>query len=190
MKMEKEITMLVTSDYNTLKQKLESQGFSIKEEYEINDNYMIDKNIDLRSLSKLEILQNCILVRDIINIKKVLLYKYKKFASNGDILEQGKIECPIEDILKGINFMESINYKKLFKIYDKCIVFANNETELVVQLVNNKYIFIEMESNCEYIDRKYNSINEMKDDINRYNLPIDKSNYFIKKAELILDELL
>ena len=30
----------------------------------------------------------------------------------------------------------------------------------------------------------------MKDDINRYNLPIDNSNYFVKKAELILSETL
>ena len=151
---------------------------------------MISNDIDLSKLSKLEILQNCILVRDIVNIKKELLYKYKKYASNGDILEQGKVECPVTDIDKAIKFMESINYKKIFNIYDKCIVFANRETELVVQLVNNKYIFIEMESECEHIDRKYESVAELKKDLNRYNLPIDNSNYFVKKAELILSETL
>ena len=61
---------------------------------------MINNDIDLSKLSKLEILQNCILVRDIVNIKKELLYKYKKYASNGDILEQGKVECPVTDIDK------------------------------------------------------------------------------------------
>ena len=81
-------------------------------------------------------------------------------------------------------------YKKIFNIYDKCIVFANRETELVVQLVNNDYIFIEMESECEHIDRKYESVEELKKDLNRYNLPIDNSNYFVKKAELILSETL
>lgn len=190
MKMETEITVLVNSTYDKLKQELEKNGFQIKEEYELKDDYMINKEIDLSKLSKLEILQNCILVRDIVNIKKVLLYKYKKYASNGDILEQGKVECPITDIDKAINFMESINYKKIFNIYDKCIVYANEETELIVQLVNNKYIFIEMESECEHIARKYESVEELKDDLNKYNLPIDTSNYFVKKAEIILNETL
>ena len=85
--------------------------------------------------------------------------------------------------------MESINYKPLFEIHDKCIVFANEESELIVQLVNDKYIFIEMESECKHINKKYNSIEELKEDINRYNLPIDNSTYFVKKAEIILKEL-
>ena len=69
-------------------------------------------------------------------------------------------------------------------------MFANEESELIVQLVNDKYIFIEMESECEHINRKYNSIDELKEDLNKYNLPIDNSNYFVKKAELILAETL
>ncbi len=190
MKMEMEITVLVNSNYDFLKQELDKNGFIIKEEYELDDCYMINDNIDLTKLSKLEILKNCILVRNIVNIKKELLYKYKKYAPNGDIIEQGKVECPIFDIDKAINFMRSINYKELFKIYDKCIVYANKETELTVQLVNDKYIFIEMESKCNYINRIYKSVNELKEDLNRYNLPIDKSNYFVKKAELILSEIL
>lgn len=190
MKMETEITVLVKSNYNTLKRILKENEFQKKEEYELEDTYMIDNNIDLSKLSKLEILQKCILVRNIVNIKKELLYKYKKYAPNGDIIEQGKVECPVLDIDKAIDFMKSINYKKLFKIYDKCIVYANKETELIVQLVNDKYIFIEMEDNCEYINRHYNSVEELKEDLNRYQLPIDTSNYFVKKAELILNEQL
>ena len=190
MKMETEITVLVKVDYNTLKKELEKSSFQLIEEYELKDDYMISNDVNLTNLSKLEILQKCILVRDIVGIKKELLYKYKKYAPNGDIIEQGKVECPVTDINKAIEFMKSINYKKLFKIYDKCVVFANEETELIVQLVNDKYIFIEMESECEHINRKYNSIDELKEDLNKYNLSIDNSNYFVKKAELILAETL
>ena len=190
MKMETEITVLVKVDYNTLKKELEKSGFQLIEEYELKDDYMISNDIVLSDLLKLEILQKCILVREIVNIKKELLYKYKKIASNGDIIEQGKVACPVIDISKAIKFMESINYKKLFNIYDKCIVFANKETELVVQLVNDKYIFIEMEAECQYINRKYKSIDELKTDLNRYNLSIDTSNYFVKKAELMLEEIM
>lgn len=190
MEMETEITVLVKVDYNTLKKELEKSGFQLIEEYELKDDYMISNDVNLTNLSKLEILQKCILVRDIVGIKKELLYKYKKYAPNGDIIEQGKVECPVTDINKAIEFMKSINYKKLFKIYDKCVVFANEESELIVQLVNDKYIFIEMESECEHINRKYNSIDELKKDLNKYNLSIDNSNYFVKKAELILAETL
>ena len=138
---------------------------------------------------KRELEKNEFQIKEKYELKDVyMIDKDKKYDVNGDILEQGKVECPVIDIEKAIGFMESINYKKLFNIYDRCIVYANKETELVVQLVNDKYIFIEMESECEHIKRKYNSVEELKNDINRYNLPIDNSNYFVKKAELILSE--
>lgn len=82
MKTETEITVTVKCDYDTLKKKLEKNNFKIVEEYEIKDIYMIDKNIDLKQLSTLDILKKCILVRDIVDIKKVLLYKYKEYAEN------------------------------------------------------------------------------------------------------------
>ena len=190
MKKEREITVLVTTDYETIKTELEKNNFQIVEEYELNDAYMIDKNIETSQLSTLEILWKCILVRDVVDVEKLLVYKEKKYAENWDILEEWKVECPITDVSKAIDFMNSINYKTLFQIHDECKVFTNNESELVVQLVNNKYIFIEMESKCRHIDRYYNSINELKEDINRYNLPIDTTSYFVKKAEIILKSIL
>lgn len=81
--------------------------------------------------------------------------------------------------------MEAIEYKKIFQIYDKCIVFTNEEIDLIVQLVNDEYIFIEIETN-----NKYTNIEELKEIINEYNLPIDKTNYFVKKAEIMLKKVL
>ena len=185
-----EITVLVTSNYEKLHNKLLENNFSIKEEYELNDTYMINKKTDVSNCNNLDVLKQCILVRDIVGIKKELLYKYKKYDNEGDILEQGKVECPVYDIDKAVKFMEAVNYKILFKIYDKCIVYANDRTELVVQLVNNKYIFIEMEQTCEHIKRKYSGIEELKEDINSYDIPFDRNNYFVKKAELVLKEVI
>ena len=188
MKMEKEITVSVTTDYETLEKELNEYNFTKKEEYMVNDIYLI--NLDLFKMKKLDILKKCILIREVENIEKELLYKYKKYDLNGNILEQGKVKCPIIDIDKAIDFMNAINYKELFKINDKCIVFANDKTELVVQLVNDKYIFIEMESEGSFNDRKYANIDEMIEDLFSYNLSIDKSNIFVKKAEIILNEIL
>ena len=85
MKKEREITGLVTTDYETLKTKLEKNNFQIVEEYELNDTYMINKDTETSQLSTLEILWKCILVRDVVNIEKLLVYKEKKYAENWDI---------------------------------------------------------------------------------------------------------
>ena len=190
MQKEREITVLVKCDYKTLKKELENNNFKIVEEFQLNDIYMIDKNLDLSTLSSLEILWKCILIRDLVDTKKSLIYKYKNYTENWDIIEEWKIECPIADISKAIEFMQSINYKTLFEIHEKCFVFSNKKSELVVQLVNDEYIFIEMESECKHIGRKYSSIDELKEDLNNYNLPIDSATYFAKKAEIILKKTL
>ena len=190
MQMETEITVLVKTEYEKLKQELEQNGFSIKKEYIVNDTYLVNSAINILNMDSLDILKNCILVRDVVGIEKELLYNYNKYDNNGDIIEQGKVKCPITDVDKAIQFMKTIQYKELFNISDNCIVFANDKTELVVQLVNNKYIFIEMESKCEYIDKEYKTVNELKKDLCSYNLSIDNSNFFIKKAEIILNEVL
>lgn len=190
MKKEIEITVRVNVSYEKLKEELKQNNFIKKEEYIVNDSYLINSLINITDMKSLDILKKCVLVRDIVGILKQLLYKYKKYDSNGDIIEQGKVKCPVTDINKAMEFMNAIGYEKLFDIHDKCIVFANDKTELVVQLVNDKYIFIEMESESQYINRKYENVDELKDDICSYNLSIDKSNFFVKKAELILNETL
>lgn len=190
MKKEIEITVRVNVSYEKLEEELKRNNFIKKEEYIVNDSYLINSLINITDMKSLDILKKCVLVRDIVGILKQLLYKYKKYDSNGDIIEQGKIKCPVTDTNKAMEFMNAIGYEKLFDIHDKCIVFANDKTELVVQLVNDKYIFIEMEPEPQYINRKYENVEELKDDICSYNLSIDKSNLFVKKAELILNETL
>ena len=190
MKKEIEITVRVNVGYEKLEEELKQNNFIKKEEYIVNDSYLINSLINITDMKSLDILKKCVLVRDIVGILKQLLYKYKKYDNNGDIIEQGKIKCPVTDINKAMEFMNAIGYEKLFDIHDKCIVFANDKTELVVQLVNDKYIFIEMESEPQYTNRKYENVDELKDDICSYNLSIDKSNFFVKKAELILNETL
>ena len=190
MKKEKEITVRVNVSYEKLKEELKQNNFVKKEEYIVNDSYLINSLINITDMKSLDILKKCVLVRDIVGILKQLLYKYKKYDSNGDIIEQGKIKCPVTDINKAMEFMNAIGYEKLFDIHDKCIVFANDKTELVVQLVNDKYIFIEMESKGEYITKEYKNSDELKKELCRYDLSIDKTNFFVKKAEIILNELL
>ena len=188
MKLENEITVLVKTDYKSLLYELAQNGFIQKEEYIINDTYLINDTIDIFNMNTLNILKKCVLVRNVEGIEKELLYKYKEYADNGDITKQTKVKCPVVDISKAIDFMKAIGYRKLFNIYDKCIVYCSNKTELIVQLVNNKYIFIEMEDEPQYISKKYEDIKDMISELEEYDLPYEKGNYFVKKAEIILDE--
>ena len=55
MKMETEITVLVKSTYNDLKKELEKNGFQIKEEYELKDDYMINNDI-VNTCNKIDVL--------------------------------------------------------------------------------------------------------------------------------------
>jgi len=190
MEYENEITVLIENDYKSLHNILTNNGFVIKDKYIANDIYMIDKIIDIYNLDKLEILKNCILVRDLVGMRKELLYKYKKFDAKGNILEQRKVSCPILDIDKAVSFMEQINYIKIFEINDKCIDYSNGKTELTIQLVNDKYIFIEMEDKQRFGNKEYSTIEEMIEEFDSYNLPYKKGNYFVKKAEMMLEEIL
>lgn len=188
MNYENEIIVKVNTTYDKLHDILLKNNFIIKEEYTVKDTYMINKEINITELNDLEVLKKCILVRDVVDIEKSLVYKNKEYDSEGNIIKQSKIKCPILDIDKGIKFMEEINYIKLFNIIDKCIVYVNNDNELVVELVNDKYVFIELEPNPEYINKKYTCYLDMINELNSYNLPIDKTNYFVKKAVLVLND--
>ena len=55
MQLETEITVLVTVDYKTLEKELKQNNFVKKEEYTVNDVYMIDNKIDISNMNNLDI---------------------------------------------------------------------------------------------------------------------------------------
>lgn len=188
MKLEKEITVKVNSSYDELHRDLTNKNFKIVEKYQLNDIYLVHNEIDIDNTPIREILQSCILIRDIVDITKKLTYKYKKNSNNGEILEQGKVECIIENINDALKFFEYINYSKLLEIKDTCIIYTNNDIELAVQLVNDNYIFIEIEDKGEHTNKIYTDITDMKKDLLSLNLDCDYTNYFVRKAEIIFQE--
>ena len=188
MKYENEITVQVTCSYEELHNLLIKQGFKIIKKYTIIDEYLISKDYDLRNKNYLDILKECVIVRYIENIVKELLYKYKEYNNNGDIIKQAKVSCKVNDIKEASNFMKTIGYKELIHIQNNSVVYTNDKIEFAVQLVNDKYIFIELEDKSEYLNKTYSSIEEIKEEINLYNLPIVKDKYFAKKAAIILED--
>ena len=190
MKFESEITVEVNTNLDNLIEILENNKFVLKEKYDLNDVYMInksDKNGDFLSM-----LNKCVLIRDIIEEDKetkMLTYKYKEYNDKKEITKQGKIKVKIDDIEKAKELFEKLNFEELIRINDNILDYANDKDELLIQCVNNKHIYIEIEDKCNYINRSYNSIDEMKEVISKYSIPIKGNNYFVKKAEIELNEV-
>ncbi len=186
MNFENEITVEVTLKFEQLKKLLEKYNFKIMEEYELDDIYMVPRMID-RKQDALTVLKSCVLIRHIIykeDEKKMITYKYKEFNENRDIVKQGKINCNIDSIDDAVALFKRLAFEELIHLSDKSIVFSNGEDELVVQEVNGKHIYIEIEDKCHFIDRTYKDIEEMQQVIKKYNIPMKDNNYFVKKAEI------
>lgn len=190
MKYENEITVETVCSLQELNNLLEKLEFKVMEEYDVFDIYMLDKNYN-NTENKLELLKHCILIRDIVGKDeetKKITYKYKEYNEKEEIVKQGKIDCEILDIEEAKKLFEALNYEELIRINDHIIIYSNNIDELAVQVVNNKHIYIEIEEKCNYINKKYNSLDEMKNVISKYKIPIKEENYFVKKAEIELEE--
>ena len=188
MKYENEITVQVTCNYEELHSLLIKQGFKIIEKYKVIDEYLISKDYDLKNKNSLDILKECVIVRYIENTLKELLYKYKEYSNNGDILKQAKVSCKVNDIKEASNFMKTIGYKELIHIQNNSVVYTNDKIEFAVQLVNDKYIFIELEERSEHVKTVFSNVEDMKKVINSLNIPMVKNNYFAKKAVIVLEE--
>lgn len=191
MNFENEITVLVNSELNDIKEHLSDLGFKVMEEYCVNDIYMINKCY-VDNEHSLELLKKCVLIRNVIDesgSKKFLTYKYKEYNDKEEIIKQGKINVKVDSIDNSRKLLEALNFEKLISINDNLTVYSNGVDEIVLQCVNNKHIYIEIEDKCNYIDKKYNSIEEMIDVIKKYNIPIKDDNYFVKKAYIELSEV-
>ena len=188
MKYENEITVQVTCSYEELHSLLIKQGFKIIEKYTLIDEYLISKDYDLKNKNSLDILKECVIVRYIENTLKELLYKYKEYSNNGDIIKQAKVSCKVNDIKEASNFMKTIGYKELIHIQNNSVVYTNDKIEFAVQLVNDKYIFIELEERSEHVKTVFSNIEDMKKVIDSLNIPMVKNNYFAKKAVIVLEE--
>ena len=191
MNFENEITVLVNSELNDIKEHLSDLGFKVMEEYCVNDIYMINKCY-VDNEHSLELLKKCVLIRNVIDesgSRKFLTYKYKEYNDKEEIIKQGKINVKVDSIDNSRRLLEALNFEKLISINDNLTVYSNGVDEIVLQCVNNKHIYIEIEDKCNYIDKKYNSIEEMIDVIKKYNIPIKDDNYFVKKAYIELSEV-
>lgn len=174
-----EITLKINKELEDLIEVLENNGFKVKEKFVYNDAFFIPNNIDIKTVEIRKILEKAIIVRKV-KKDKVLVFKKKLIDENGNILKQEKIECDILNIPDAKKFLIAIGYKEIMEIIEEDIIYKNNNFEIAIKDIKNGDKLIEIETSNE---EGFRTINDLKNKILKLNLPVDTSNFFVKKAE-------
>lgn len=196
--MSNEITVKLKCSINEIKNILKNKDFEIVDKYEMEDTYYISKDININKLSPKEILKSYILIRNIkqyepkqfikyYNVIK-LTYKCKNIAQNGEIISQNKKECEIKNLQDGNDFLIAIGYRKLIKIREDDIVYGKEDLKIAIKTLEDGNILLEVETIEN--NNSLNTVDKLKQKIIELDLPIDKSDFFVKKAEIKLKKIL
>ena len=189
MKNELEICVKCLNTKEEVIDKLQSQDFKIKEDFILKDIYYVKKDKVISLDNSNELLSNYVLIRQTLP-KNVVCFKLKekKFDELGNILNQSSCSCEVKDKQKAIIFIEKLGYKELLKINDHNILMSNGKNEIYIQDVEDLGVYLEMEQKNIYsTNDNGKDINEIINNLNSYNLDIDKNNYFVKKAYDMLE---
>lgn len=181
-----EITVKVNGSFDKVIEILLSKGFKITDEFSCEDIYYVPKSLEINNMKIRDIIKNAVIVRKVRN-DKVLVFKKKKIDKNGNILSQEKIECNISSIDDGKMFIASIGYKKVMEIAEDDVCYGKDKFKLVLKNVRNGDNLIEVETVDE---NGLRTVEELKQKVLELNIPIDTSNFFVKKAEEELEKII
>lgn len=191
--MNNEITVRLKCNIKEMCNLLENKNFIVTDEYCLNDTYFIPKELDLEIITHREIISKAIILREITETMSnqqivKLVFKTKQIDINGDILSQKKYECEILNVKDGETFLNAIGYKKLMNIkeYDKS--YEKDDFKITIKDIENGEKLIEIETVED--NKELDTIEKIKDKVNQLKLPLDTNDYFVKKAEIALKNIL
>ena len=194
-KRENEITLKVNCSIEELSNMLGIKGFKVVDKFTMNDIFMVPVSLknNISNFTSREILKQAILIRDLKGlfsgkISKKLTFKKKEFDENGDIISQESVNCAIKDANEAEKFLNAINYYKIMNIKESDVVYGKDDLEIAIKDIENGDTLIEVEtvSNNPNID----TVEKLKSHITSLGLPLDTSNFFVKKAEVELDKII
>lgn len=189
MKEELEICVRSLVPFNELYDDMIKKGFHEQENFVLNDIYLVNDDMEVSLENEKAIFSNYVLIRETVGKRKMLVLKHKEVNENGEIIKQESVKCPITDIYKAYDFMKAIGYKKLFEISDHNILMSNGKNEIYIQDVKGIGTYVEMEQkNLLLENNNGDTIDEMKNVLKEYDLKIDTSDYFVRKAYDALKE--
>ena len=182
MNFEKEITVTVNVSKDELIKFFDVNNYERVDNYVVDDIYYVPNDVDLK-VNPLEVLKKSILVRSIDDKKHYLMYKYKEYDENENIIKQGKSKVQVTNKDAANEFLKTMGYNELIRIIDHIDVYEKDGLQICIEDVNDKYLFFEIEEN-----EKYNTIEKMINALEGTGINYDKNNYFVKKAKIIFEE--
>lgn len=187
-KQENEITIRILCSKEELIKHLEEKGLKKGRKFRLDDHYLISKTLKLEELTVREILSKAVIVRNIDNDGKIvnkITFKKKIINEKGEIVSQTATSCEVLDYTEGIRLFEELGYYEIMNIIEDDSIYYNDKIELAIKDIYNGDLLIEIETN-----KNIQTIEELKGRIERLEIPFEKDNYFVKKAEERLWKLL
>ncbi|MBB1544935.1 MAG: hypothetical protein HG454_001900 [Clostridiales bacterium] len=187
-KQENEITIRILCSKEELIKHLEEKGLKKGRKFRLNDHYLIPKKLKIEELTVREILSKAVIIRNIDNDGKSvnkITFKNRNINEKGEIVSQTATSCEVLDYTEGIRLFEELGYYEIMNIIEDDIIYYNDKIELAIKDVYNGDLFIETETN-----KNIQTIEELKKMIESLEIPFEKDNYFVKKAEETLDKIL
>lgn len=187
-KEENEITIKITCSNEQLIKHLTDKGFCEGRKFTLDDYYLIPKDLKLDDLTTRDILSKAVIIRYIVDDGKIIqkiTFKKKDINGNGEILSQKAINCDVLDYKSGINLFNELGYYQIMNIKESDIIYYKDKLELAIKFIENSNTLIEIET-----DDNFKTIVELKQLVTELEIPIEKGNYFVKKAENELNKIL
>ena len=187
-KQENEITIRILCSKEELIKHLEEKGLKKGRKFRLDDHYLIPKTLKIEELTIREILSKAVIVRNIDNDGKIvnkITFKKKNINEKGEIVSQAATSCEVMDYTEGIRLFEELGYYEIMNIIEDDIIYYNDNIEIAIKDVYNGDLLIETETN-----NNITTIEELKEIIESLEIPFEKDNYFVKKAEERLGKVL
>lgn len=185
-----EVTVKIICNEDELIKILTNNGFKRGSEFSLDDYYFVPNNLDINKLPAREVLSKAIIIRYIIDDGKIIqkiTFKRKNIDEEGNILSQDSINCDILNIEDAKRLFKSIGYSEIMNIKENDIRYYKDDFELTLKFVKNGDLLIEIETEE---NTEWNTIDKIKKIIELIDLPIEKDNYFVKKAENELNKIM
>lgn len=180
-----EITVKVENTKDEIKEILKE--YKYLRNTRLLDTYMVDKSVNLKGLTPLQILDHCILIR-IIGDRICVNKKVKKYDENGDTIFRDVYYLEAKSYEEARGFLENIGYEELMVVDDDMYVYEKDGEEMAIQYVKDAGTLIEI----EYED--FSDVESLKkytvDKLKKLNFKFDETKLDVKKAEIVLKKRL
>lgn len=180
---ELKICLKTNASLDTLRENLLNQGFYVQEEFQLNDIYMVDSKTEISLENSDQVFSNYLLIREKVGQKSSLVFKKKETNEKGEI-QRTTTNCPIVSCYDAYNLMKELGYKKLLNLNVHNILFSNDVHEIYLQDVEELGVYIKMmQKNNKINHNNGDTIEEMINNLKKYDLPIVDYNQLSKKSK-------